>query len=63
MKEMDKKELYHFEGGLKQFAEDINKVTAITESVSFNVREDDVEVDIAFMYNHTYTERNTFFCK
>jgi len=58
---VDKKELYHFEGGLAQFANDINKDTAITESVSFNVREDDIEADFAVLYNTTYTEKTLSF--
>ncbi len=58
---VNKKELYHFEGGLAQFANDINKDTAITESVSFNVREDDIEADFAVLYNTTYTEKTLSF--
>ena len=58
---VDRKELYHFEGGLAQFANDINKDSAITESVSFNVREDDIEADFAVLYNTTYTEKTLSF--
>ena len=50
----DKKEIYHFEGGIKQFVEDTNKSKAITEAISFSAKEDGVEVDIALMYNDTY---------
>jgi len=56
-----KKETYHFEGGIKQFVEDVNKATPMTDAVSFSVREDDVEVDIALMYNSTYTEKTQSF--
>ena len=42
---INKKEVYHFEGGLAQFVNDINRDTAVTEAVSFNVSEDDVEAD------------------
>ncbi len=63
MKLKRKKEVYHFEGGIKQFVEDLNKETAVSDAVSFNDRVDDVEVDIAVMYNSTYTEKNSFICK
>ncbi len=55
------KEVYHFEGGLKQFAEDINKETPVSEAVAFSDRVDDVEVDIAVMYNSTFTEKTLSF--
>lgn len=58
---INKKEVYHFEGGLAQFANDINKDTAVTESVSFNVSEDDIEADFAVLYNTTYTEKTLSF--
>jgi len=50
-----KKEIYHFEGGIKQFVEDSNKNKAITDAISFSAKEDGVEVDIALIYNDTYT--------
>ncbi len=55
------KEVYHFEGGLKQFAEDMNKDTPVSDAVAFQDRVDDVEVDIAVMYNTTYTEKTLSF--
>lgn len=55
------KEVYHFEGGLKQFAEDLNKETPVSEAVAFSDRVDDVEVDIAVMYNTTFTEKTLSF--
>jgi len=55
------KEVYHFEGGLKQFAEDINKDIAVSDAVSFNDNVDGVEVDIAVMYNATYSEKTLSF--
>ena len=56
-----KKETYHFEGGIKQFVEDLNKATPITDAVAFSTKEDDVEVDIALMYNTTYVEKTQSF--
>ncbi len=55
------KEVYHFEGGIKQFAEDLNKDTAVSDAVAFSDKVDDVEVDIALMYNSTYTEKTLSF--
>lgn len=57
----DKTDVYHFEGGIKQFVEDINKETAVSDAVAFNDRVEDVEVDIAVMYNSTYTEKTLSF--
>ncbi|MEA2049555.1 MAG: DNA topoisomerase (ATP-hydrolyzing) subunit B [Campylobacterota bacterium] len=56
-----KKEIYHFEGGIKQFVSDSNKSKAITDAISFSDRDDGVEVDIAMMYNDTYTEKTKSF--
>jgi DNA gyrase subunit B len=55
------KEVYHFEGGLKQFVEDMNKETAVCDAVAFNDNVDGVEVDIAVMYNDTYVEKTLSF--
>jgi DNA gyrase subunit B len=55
------KEVYHFEGGLKQFVEDMNKETAVCDAVAFNDTIDGVEVDIAVMYNDTYVEKTLSF--
>ncbi len=54
-------EVYHFEGGIKQFVEDLNKDTAVSDAVAFNDKIDDVEVDIAVMYNSTYVEKTLSF--
>ncbi|TLP39220.1 DNA topoisomerase (ATP-hydrolyzing) subunit B [Arcobacter arenosus] len=55
------KEVYHFEGGIRQFAEDLNKDVAVSDAVAFSERVEDVEVDIALMYNSTYTEKTLSF--
>ncbi|MBP7741745.1 MAG: DNA topoisomerase (ATP-hydrolyzing) subunit B [Aliarcobacter sp.] len=55
------KEVYHFEGGIRQFVEDINKDTAVTDTLSFSDKIDGVEVDIALLYNDTYTEKTLSF--
>jgi DNA gyrase subunit B len=55
------KEIYHFEGGISQFVTDLNKGIAITTPMSFNVHDDDVEVDIALLYNDNYIEKTLSF--
>ncbi|WP_404319325.1 DNA topoisomerase (ATP-hydrolyzing) subunit B [Malaciobacter canalis] len=55
------KEVFHFEGGIAQFVTDLNKETALCEAISFSDRVDDVEVDIALMYNSSYTEKTISF--
>jgi len=55
---------FHFEGGIKQYVEDLNKKNAIAsafvfsaEGVSAENDDNKVEFDIAFMYNETYEEK------
>ncbi len=55
------KEVYHFEGGIKQFVADMNKETALCEVMHFSDKIDGVEVDIAMMYNDTYIEKTLSF--
>jgi len=52
-----KEEVYHFEGGTKQFVEDLNKADAIIKPLQIQDRVDDIEVDIAMLYNTTYQEK------
>ncbi len=52
-----KKELFHFEGGIAQFVTDLSKKEPITKTISFHDRVEDVEVDIALLYNTGYEER------
>ncbi len=47
---------FHFEGGIKQFVEDLNKKEPVSNPFYFNDTVNDVEVDIALMYNSTYSE-------
>jgi len=55
------KEVYHFDGGIRQFVEDMNKHTSLCEVVAFSDKVDGVEVDIALMYNDTYIEKTLSF--
>ena len=44
------KETFHFEGGLKQFVEDMNTREPLSEAQFFQGAADDIEMDIAIMY-------------
>ena len=50
-------EIYHFEGGLKQFIQDINKKPLISSIISFEAAEQESEVEIALAYNEGYDEK------
>lgn len=52
-----KREKYHFDGGIKQFVEDINKKPLISEIINFEVSEEDLEAEIALAYNDGYDEK------
>jgi len=56
--------LYHFEGGIAQYVEDLNKKEVVVapftfsaEGVSPENEENKMEFDISFMYNSTYEEK------
>lgn len=51
------KEEYHFEGGIAQYVEDMNKKTKVSEVFSFSSKIEDIEFDIALMYNDAYDEK------
>ncbi|MEA1918274.1 MAG: DNA topoisomerase (ATP-hydrolyzing) subunit B [Campylobacterota bacterium] len=53
----DKNETYHFEGGITQFVTDLNKRTQIASAYEYNDKIEDIEVDIAIMYNDAYEEK------
>ncbi|TLD87298.1 DNA topoisomerase (ATP-hydrolyzing) subunit B [Helicobacter sp. MIT 05-5294] len=50
-------ETYHFEGGLSQFINDINKKPFISPTISFEGKDENVEVEIALAYNEGFDER------
>lgn len=52
-----KREKYHFKGGLKQFVEDINKKPLLSEIISFEVSDEELEAEIALAYNEGYDEK------
>jgi DNA gyrase subunit B len=51
------KEEYHFEGGIAQYVADMNKKTVVAQVFSFSAKIEDIEFDIALMYNDTYEEK------
>ncbi|MEA1982493.1 MAG: DNA topoisomerase (ATP-hydrolyzing) subunit B [Campylobacterota bacterium] len=51
------KEAYHFEGGIAQYVSDMNKKTTVADVYSFTGKVEDIEFDIALMYNDAYEEK------
>ncbi len=54
-------EKYHFEGGIAQYVTDLNKATKVADVYSFSAKIEDIEFDIALMYNDTYDEKLSSF--
>lgn len=50
-------EHYHFDGGLKQFVQDINHKAFISSIISFDSTEQESEIEIALAYNESYDEK------
>ncbi|MBU1667511.1 DNA topoisomerase (ATP-hydrolyzing) subunit B [bacterium] len=55
------KELYHFEGGIQQFVEDMNTKDPLSSAQFFQGKADDIEIDIALMYCDADTEKSLSF--
>jgi len=53
----DRKEEYHFEGGLVQFVNDMTKKEPICEVMYFSEAADDIEMDIAMMYTTSENDK------
>ena len=51
------KETYHYEGGIAQYVEDMNKKSKVASVYSFSAKVEDIEFDIALMYNDGYDEK------
>ncbi len=51
------KETYHFEGGIAQYVSDMNKKQEVAKVFSFSAQIEDIEFDVALMYNDTYEEK------
>ncbi len=57
----DKNNTYHFEGGITEFVTDLNKREQVASVYEFNDKIEDIEVDIALMYNDAYEEKTYSF--
>jgi len=55
------KELYHFEGGIKQFVEDMNSKEPLSSAQFFQGKADDIEIDIAIMYCDSDSDKSLSF--
>ena len=53
----DVTETYHFEGGIAQYVSDMNKKVQVASVYSFSGKVEDIEFDIALMYNDAYDEK------
>ena len=51
------KEVYHFEGGIAQYVTDMNKKVIVADVFSFAAKVEDIEFDVALMYNDAYDEK------
>ncbi|MDQ7060581.1 MAG: DNA topoisomerase (ATP-hydrolyzing) subunit B [Sulfurimonas sp.] len=51
------KEVYHFEGGIAQYVTDMNKKVIVADVMSFSSKVEDIEFDVALMYNDAYDEK------
>ncbi len=50
-------EVYHFEGGIAQYVTDMNKKAIVANVYSFTKKVEDIEFDVALMYNESYEEK------
>ncbi len=55
------KEIFHFEGGIKQFVEDMNTKEPLSQAQFFQGKADDIEIDIAIMYCDGDSEKSLSF--
>jgi len=53
----DTEETYHFEGGIAQYVSDMNKKALVADVFSFSAKIEDIEFDVALMYNDGYEEK------
>ncbi|MBD3798545.1 DNA topoisomerase (ATP-hydrolyzing) subunit B [Sulfuricurvum sp.] len=52
---------YHYEGGISQFVTDVNKKTVVATPFAFSEKIEDIEMDIALMYNDSYDDKTFTF--
>lgn len=51
-----KSDSFHFDGGISQFVEDLNKKEPVSKVISFSDEVEDLAIDIALLYNESYSE-------
>jgi DNA gyrase subunit B len=51
------KENYHFEGGIRQFVEDMHAKEALSSPQLFEGKADDIEMDLSFMYQSADSDK------
>jgi DNA gyrase subunit B len=51
------KESYHFEGGIRQFVEDMHTREPLSSPQLFEGKADDIEMDLAFMYQNADSDK------
>ncbi len=52
---------YHYEGGISQFVTDVNKKAVVATPFAFSEKIEDIEMDIALMYNESYDDKTFTF--
>jgi DNA gyrase subunit B len=52
---------YHYKGGISQFVTDVNKKTVVATPFAFSEKIEDIEMDIALMYNESYDDKTFTF--
>ena len=52
---------YHYEGGISQFVTDVNKKVVVASPFAFSEKIEDIEMDIAIMYNDSYDDKTFTF--
>ncbi|MDR1450721.1 MAG: DNA topoisomerase (ATP-hydrolyzing) subunit B [Helicobacteraceae bacterium] len=50
-------EVYHFDGGLSQFVADINEAATLTKPIFISEKLEDIEADVAIIYNDSFSEK------
>ncbi len=51
-----KKDSFEFKGGLEEFVKDLNKKDELIQPLFFQAKLDNMEADVAFLYNNGYNE-------
>ncbi len=52
----NRREVFQFEGGVEQFVKDLNRREIVSNPIKITNRVEDIEIDVALMYNSGYNE-------